>query len=109
MIIWPALLKFTGDDELLFVANQQAWDSEASVYAASSQPEDILVDSQGAKFELKKNSANTLEPVASQQFIELDSLLALIKLHQSQSGACCAAKLYFPTIAEAVLSLKDSQ
>lgn len=107
MITWPALLKLTGDDELLFVESQHAWESDADLHSAAYQPEDILIDSSGAIFDLYPRKASSSELVASPKGISLESAIELIKLHQSQLGACCAAKLYFPSIADAVLSLKD--
>ncbi len=107
-ILWPALLKLHGDDELLYIASQQAWNTDINLRNSISQPGDVIIDSKGARYKINAADTDILVAMPDSQTMALDSILELIKLHQSQLGACCAAKLYFPTIAAAVLSLKDN-
>jgi hypothetical protein len=40
--------------------------------------------------------------------MKLTELLGMVKAHAAQSGSCCVAKLYAPTITEAFKIVKDT-
>lgn len=107
MVVWPAVLKYRGEHELTFILNQSAWNLDADLHFFGYDPEDILIDSEGSMFSLTNQNCNliTSEQSAqkSAQKIDLESVLDLIKAHESQLGACCASKLSFQSIAEAIM------
>lgn len=107
IISWPAMLIFDGDDELVYIENQAAWDADSDHHLATSfQPNDRLVDSTGRVFTLQSKLGKPTPIKLTPNALELNEVIDLIKRHQSQLGACCAAKLYFPTIYDAILSLR---
>ena len=86
---------------------------DPNLHAACYHAGDMLADSSGGIIEPHRLGTKPFQPTAGDPLLPLDSildrikLLKLLKLHQSQLGACCAAKLYLPTSSEAALSLKD--
>ena len=86
-VIWPCIIKHANDPELSYVSSQhelQSTDFEAS---------DKLIDASGAIY----------QPgiIATGEILTLTDILGLVKAHAAQSGSCCVAKLYAPSITEA--------
>jgi hypothetical protein len=115
MVAWPAVLKYRGEHELTFILDQSAWNLDAELHFFGYDPEDILIDSEGSIFSLTNQNNNFIMSEQSEQKseqksaqkIDLESVLDLIKAHESQLGACCASKLSFQSIAEAIMVIGD--
>jgi hypothetical protein len=123
MVAWPAVLKYRGEHELTFILDQSAWNLDAELHFFGYDPEDILIDSEGSIFSLTNQNNNFITSEQSEQKseqkserkseqksaqkIDLESVLDLIKAHESQLGACCASKLSFQSIAEAIMVIGD--
>jgi hypothetical protein len=107
MVAWPAVLKYRGEHELTFILDQSAWNLDAELHLFGYDPEDILIDSEGSIFSLTNQNNNFIISEQSEQKIDLESVLDLIKAHESQLGACCASKLSFQSIAEAIMVIGD--
>ena len=105
MITWPAIIKFTGDDELSFIGTQSDWDSDPDLSVFSYEVLDQLIDSEGKVYRLTHRENGLVVPMATGERIELASLTDLLRAHASQLGNCCVAKLGFYSIAEAVLAV----
>ncbi len=102
-IRYPALLQYCNDDELDVVTGADDWERRclAQSFIAGVQSGDRLIDSQGQVFLLGVTCgqvwlSTTVKPLSLQQ------VLALVRLHASQQGSCCVAKIGARTIGEAI-------
>lgn len=92
-IMWPAIIEFEADDELLFIADAAQWKGDSDLYAVDYHPSDILIDAVGVIHHLNRQSDGKVIPQSTEQVIELSSAIELVKAHFSAIGACCSAKL----------------
>ena len=101
LINWPAIIKHAGDDELIYIADQGQWDAETELHGFEYIVTDCLIDSSGHVFDLTNKENGFVKPQANEDVLELKLVLGLVKAHAAQSGSCCVAKLYAPTIRDA--------
>ena len=109
-LIWPAIIKYPDDTELLYIHNQAEWNSDTGLHSFNYDEMDYLIDSAGKIFNLTKRLNNIVQPELTTNTKELEEVLGLVKEHASQMGSCCVSKLYAPSISEAfkiVKSLSD--
>lgn len=109
MVTWPAVLKFEGDPELLYVASQSDWNTDKYAHAIIHGEGDILIDSEGSVFSLVGLNDGVLSFQASEIILDLSEMIDLIKAHQANLGSCCIAKISFRSFAEAVQSVDSKQ
>ena len=100
-IIWPAVLKCSGDDELIYIASEEKWHKEEELHLASYNETDVLIDSSGAVFSLLSKQGKHIKPEFRDERMSLEDVLELVKAHAAQQASCCVAKLFAPTIHEA--------
>lgn len=108
MITWPAIIKYAGDHELVYVADAGEWDVSVELDGYHFNSDDQLIDSSGVIFDL--SNTVTLSQKSSEKEMGLDEVTELVRHHASELGNCCISKLIFPSIAEAVRgvdSIKD--
>lgn len=108
---WPVIIHYANDPELDLVTSPEEWLKREDIQQLNFQPGDKIIDSNGRFFELPVDKGDQGTLVYNDEQIDLESLLGLIKAHMSEKGACCVAKLYAPTIAEAfkILVASDSE
>lgn len=102
VIIWPAVLKYAGEAELAFIADQAAWDHDADLHSASYVADDMLIDSQGFIHSLTSTKESPIRLEATTRSLSLPEVIALIKEHLSEQGSCCVSKFYAPSIQQAI-------
>lgn len=102
MVNWPGIIKHADDAELIYISDQAEWDSDSHVHLFEYDDSDFLVDSSGQIFSLTTRENKQVKPLPRGEFISLKDLLGLVKAHAAQAGSCCVAKLYAPTITEAL-------
>lgn len=107
MVVWPAIVKFDGDPELDYISDENEWKIESELHYLGYQEQDILIDSVGSVFSLNDPNDNTTKILESGELIAMDTLLTLIKEHQSSLGSCCITKIGFDSIEEAIQSVKE--
>ena len=104
-IRWPAVIRHGDDPELSYIPDRSAWQEFLN---DDLSMDDSLIDSAGHHYSIDSSGDDPrLEAVGS---VTLSELLGLVKAHAAHRGSCCVAKLYAPTIAEAmkiVASLED--
>ncbi|MBV7262504.1 hypothetical protein KCG43_10910 [Photobacterium sp. WH24] len=105
MVVWPAVLKYEGDQELSVVADRHTWESDSDLHCFGFQPGDALIDSAGQVFRLLSLRPGDTSLEKTVQTMRLDEIVEIIKAHQSCLGACCAAKVSFASVAEAISAL----
>lgn len=108
MISWPAIIRYTGDYELVFIQNTNALNSYANTYRCTFESGDHLIDSAGRIYRL--DDMSEVSHLSSETNCSLDELTELVRLHASELGNCCISKIVFPSIPaaiESVASIKD--
>jgi hypothetical protein len=101
LLNWPAIIKHSGDAELIYIRDETEWNNDADLHGVEYDEADYLIDSSGKLFTLTDRKNKHVNPEPTGNSIELHDLLDLIKVHAAQQGSCCVAKLYAPTISEA--------
>ena len=99
---WPVIIKHAGDAELIYIRDQTDWENNREIQQATYHESDVLIDSRGHIFSLTTVKQQLLKPEPRDELISLEELLGLVKAHAAQNGSCCVAKLYAPTIKDAL-------
>jgi hypothetical protein len=89
-VVWPAIIKMVGIDDLLYVESQQAWDNVSQDHQYHS--DDMLIDSHGHCFQLQQIAEQTVF-VAMQQAIDLAQLDLWVRQHLVAMQQCCVYKV----------------
>ncbi len=100
MITWPAIIKYSGDHELVYVLNQKNWNSNVELVEYRYDAEDLLIDSMGVTYNLA--DMGKIGEVYVKGKLTLDQITELVRYHAAELGNCCITKLIFPTTQEAV-------
>lgn len=106
-IDWPAIIRYAGQAELAFVADQAAWNSDPDLHGARYEPDDVLIDSGGAIHSLPSFAQGLPQPVSTGRQAALEEVIELVRAHAAQAGACCVAKFHAASIREAVRAVGD--
>lgn len=105
LVNWPGIIKYADDDELIYIADQAQWDGDAELHSSVYDETDCLIDSSGHIYRLTRRINDCVSPDFTGDSMALLDILGLIKGHVAQSGSCCVAKLYAPTINDAFIIL----
>lgn len=100
MIHWPAIIKLSGVDELIFIPTHASLQTHAHLRDIRFHHDDHLYDSAGQEFLI--NPMKPEEPIPTGRHITLEKAVQLVRLHATQDGACCIAKLNANSIADAI-------
>lgn len=104
-IAWPAFLHLTGDAELQVVHDRNMWEQDPHLHAAHYLPTDVLIDSAGNRYALKRLSGKQVTLETTGQAATLQEVIHLIRAHEEQQGSCCVAKFLAPSIRDAIAAL----
>lgn len=104
-IIWPAVIRYCGSDELTCVTNQDAWESDHDLHAGRYHPDDVLIDARGVQYALSTRTGDTNLPKLTGETCTLAEIVAFVRAHVAQTGTCCVSKLYAASIPEAIALL----
>jgi hypothetical protein len=85
------------------VSDQAAWDSNDDIQSFRFELGDLLIDSNGASYELVDVCEVNL--LSASGNLSLSELTGLVRCHASELGNCCISKLVFPSIEEAIKSV----
>lgn len=103
MIHYPAIFKFAGQDELLYIATQSSFEQHYQLQQSYLTPDDLLIDATGQAYLLQqfKRHNNTLAasslPVSARQF-EQAELTALVQAHFFALAQSCVVKIQATSI-----------
>ena len=107
MIVWPGIVRMAGDAELTYVADQRDWDAAGGRHHPLYAEDDYLLDANGHVYRLAAIVDGQVIPEATGATLALVEVLGLVKAHAAQSGSCCVAKLYAPSIRQAIELVKS--
>lgn len=108
-IAWPALLRLTGEAELLVVHDQAQWDGDPHLHAAHYLPTDVLIDAEGAIHRLRRETHGPVALQSTGHSATLAEVIADVQAHAAQAGSCCVAKFSATTIREAIAAVEDGR
>lgn len=101
MLNWPAIVKHSGDSELVYIRDQSQWDNDEDIHRFVYDESDVLIDVSGEVYGLTSRQGKQIHPESRGESMSLQAILGLIKAHAADTGACCVAKLYAPTLRDA--------
>ena len=93
MIIWPAIIKYHGDDELGYVATEYEWSNNAELSAYAYDDNDALIDIHGRIYQLNITECGIVHPRSTNNVISLYQLINLVQKHAAFQGECCIEKI----------------
>ena len=102
MINWPAVIKFDGDDELIYIGSADEWLRDAQSLLYHHKGDDYLIDSSGCIFNLEHINDDILNPQGTGSQISLQDFIRLVRIHASNAHRCCIEKISFRNIAEGI-------
>lgn len=105
MINWPAVIKYSGDNELAFVSSEKEWNEDPDLHFFY-EPDDYLIDSNGAIYHLKNRDNNRVMPETNDKTVTLEQLNTLIQKHAFQLGNSCVAKIACKSVSDAITAVK---
>ncbi|RVT46151.1 hypothetical protein EMM73_10640 [Rheinheimera sediminis] len=104
MISYPAIFKFTGQDELIYLAGPSCFRQFHALQQLYLTPEDLLIDAKGQAYLLHQmNQDSSALPLVFKQF-ELSELTAMVQSHFFALAQSCIVKIQAESI-EALFSL----
>ena len=108
-VAWPAIIKYSGDDELAYVRDWQQWQADEDLNSGFFESSDRLLDSHGQLFVLSVNAGQPVTPVLTDETITDDQLANWMRNHFAVTGACCVAKISVTSLAECMTILEQDQ
>lgn len=108
MINWPAVLKYHGEYELVFIENQEQWDKDPDLYYYAYDSADRLLDSDGILYRLDQIENNYVTPTSMNSTMRVPEFESMLKAHMSELGHCCIAKISIESIPEGIKIVGDS-
>ena len=109
MVKWPAVIKYHGEDELIYVESLVEWQNDPDLCLPHYESEDRLIDASGALFSLPVASS----PSDTDMFVSLDSrilvpeFVELVRKHAVIENYCCSAKINAKTHQQVVAMVKE--
>jgi hypothetical protein len=102
MVDWPVILKHANDPELDYFDDLKTLENSIEQFGNGSFEEDYLIDSGGRVYALDTDDAGKVVLKDMDRCQSLEQVLGLVKAHAAQAASCCVAKLWAPTIREAL-------
>lgn len=102
MVNWPAIIKYSSEDELLFIESNIHWVSDNDLTAYPYHCDDVLLDSSGALFSINNNCFKPLKKT-----LPLDEFELWIKNHMVILNQCCSSKLSVAKYSDGLLLLEQ--
>lgn len=101
-VIWPAVLKYEGEDELVCIGSEAEWACDADLHACRYSRDDNLIDSSGRIYRLVADGEDIMLPAYSGNTISLPSFNTLLRAHVAAVGQCCSGKVMAASIEEGI-------
>lgn len=107
MIHYPAIFKFAGQDEVIYIATQSSFDQQYQLQQPYLTPDDLLIDARGQAYLLHQFIPNSDSlPALFKQF-ELPELTTLVQAHFFALAQSCVVKIQAPSISALLELLAD--
>lgn len=107
-ILWPVVIKYSGEDELLFVKDELSWSSDVDLCAYVYDASDVLVDAKGALYALNYEVETRQTLIEAQQkIVSINQFEAWVKSHLALLNQCCSSKLTLASIADGLTLIEQ--
>lgn len=107
-IAWPAIIKYSGEDELLFIKDESTWLADDDLSAYAYDESDVLVDSNSAIYSLDYDVKIERTHIKAQQTaVSLDQFEVWVKNHLVLLNQCCSSKLSLLSITDGFVLLEQ--
>ena len=108
MIHYPAIFKFAGQDELIYIATQSSFEQQYQLQHPYFTPDDLLIDTTGQAYLLHQFTQHSSSlPVFAKQF-EQPELTALVQAHFFALAQSCVVKIQAHSITALFELLADT-
>lgn len=109
MIKWPAVIKYQGEDELIYIASLSDWLNDPDLCLPNYEAEDRLIDVSGALFLLPTapSDVNAATFVALNTEIPVHEFVELVRQHAVIENYCCSAKINAKTHQQVIAMVKE--
>lgn len=101
-VIWPAVIRYDGDDELTYIGSAEEWKRDAESHLYHHTGDDRLIDSRGRIYRIEHQDEQITISESADRRIRLDDFVRLVRIHASSAHQCCIEKINFRTIAEGI-------
>lgn len=102
MINWPGVLKHADDPELDYFENLGEFANSSANNLSVGDERAHFIDSQGQVYDLRQTESGAIRLEDTGERRTLEQVLGLVKAHAAQAEYCCVAKLWAPTIRDAI-------
>jgi hypothetical protein len=107
-IVWPVIIKYSGEDELLFVKDELTWLADTDLCAYVYDASDVLVDANGALYTLRYEVETRQTLIEAQQkIVSINQFEAWVKSYLALLNQCCSSKLTLASIADGVALIEQ--
>ena len=107
-IAWPAVIKYSGEDELLFIKDESTWLADDDLSAYVYDVNDMLIDSNGSLYCLNYHVKNRQTHVkALLKVVPIDQFEGWVKNHLALLNQCCSSKLTLLSITDGLALLEQ--
>jgi len=101
MVKWPAVLKYSGEDELVFIADEAVWKGDSDLHFYGYSASDCLIDAEGNRYSLKQTQKQKeVECVTTGKRLSLQEFEALVKAHLVALDQCCVEKIQLTSFSQ---------
>ena len=102
MISWPGVIQHADDPELDYLETPEAFEISATGSVSAFDENTLFIDSEGHVYELHRTDSGATQLRDTGKRQTLEQVLGLVKAHAAHAEHCCIAKLWAPTIRDAI-------
>lgn len=99
---WPAVICFTGHDELLYLASREDWYAHVDEPGPGDSMNEVLIDSAGRRYALGFDAQDRLSILGCNGRETLDTMIERLQHYAAMNGVCCITKIAAPDIRQAI-------
>ena len=108
-ILWPAIIRFNGDDELAFIVDETEWRSDADLYFHSYADGDQFIDSKGRVYGLTHDpERGMVEIKQTGERLTIDEFENWVRNHLVVLNQCCIAKFQISSFDEGMKIIEQA-
>ena len=108
-ILWPAIIRFNGDDELAFIVDETEWRSDADLYFHSYADGDQFIDSKGRVYGLSHDPEyGMVEIKQTGERLTIDEFENWVRNHLVVLNQCCIAKFQISSFDEGMKIIEQA-
>jgi hypothetical protein len=106
--VWPAVLKYSGEDELLLIKDESTWLADDDLSAYVYDENDMLIDSNGALYALNYHvKTRQIHVNPQKKTVSIDQFEGWVKNHLALLNQCCSSKLTLSSITDGLVLLEQ--